>query len=245
MKHTANWIAAGTFVLGCTGFYLYTKKFEEAVRGGQAQAVLLVTQDLKPGDTLAESALGITEVPSDYLDSRRVRASEKENLVGVRVAQNLKAGDAILWSDIDDGAAHKHLAALVAPGRRAYSLKSDANPLGRLLKVADHVDVLLEKNGTTDTILQNVLVLAVGGQLERTDSLVGGKTIDGTGVTLSVSTEDAGVLLAAEGQGKLRLVLRNPEDEKTKPKKDDAQHLAAARTVAAGSETSQEIEHVR
>lgn len=245
MKHTANWIAAGTFVLGCAGLHLYTKKFEEAVRGGQAQAVLLVTQDLKPGDTLTESALGITEVPSDYLDSRRVRASEKDNLVGVRVAQNLKAGDAILWSDIDDGAAHKHLAALVAPGRRAYSLKSDANPLGRLLKVADHVDVLLEKGGKTETLLQHVLVLAVGGQLERSDSLVGQKSVEGSGVTLSVSSEEAQQLLAAESQGKLRLVLRNPEDEKTKPKTDTSVPVTTARLTTGTSETAPEIEHVR
>lgn len=245
MKHTANWIAAGTFVVGCAGFHLYTTQFEEAVRGGKAHAVLLVTQDLKPGDTLAASNLGVTEVPADYLDSRRVRAEERENLLGVRIAQNLKAGDSLLWSDIDDGAAHKHLAALVAPGQRAYSLKGDANPLGRLLKVADHVDVLLEKNGETETLLQHVLVLAVGGQLERKDDLLGGRSIGDSGVTLSVSAEEAAQLLAAERQGKLRLILRNPEDEKTKPQNEEAQRLAASGTSASSSEKTQVIEHVR
>lgn len=244
MKHTANWIAAGTFVLGCAGFHLYTTKFEEAVRGGKAHTVLLVTQDLKPGELLTASNLGVTDVPADYLDSRRVRAAEKENLLGVRIAQNLKAGDSLLWSDIDDGAAHKHLAALVAPGRRAYSLKGDANPLGRLLKVADHVDVLLDKNGETKTLLQHVLVLAVGGQLERKDDLLGGSTIGGSGVTLSVTSEEAAELFAAEREGKLRLVLRNPEDEKTK-QKEEVQRLAASHTPAGAAEKTQEIEHVR
>lgn len=245
MKHTANWIAAATFVLGCAGFHLYTTKFEEAVRGGKSHTVLLVTQDLKPGDTFTASNLGVTDVPADYLDSRRVRAAEKENLLGVRVAENLKAGDSLLWSDIDDGAAHKHLAALVAPGRRAYSLKGDANPLGRLLKVADHVDVLLEKSGKTETLLQHVLVLAVGGQLERKDDLLGGKSIGDSGVTLSVSSEEAAELFSAEREGKLRIVLRNPEDEKTKPDEEEAQRLAASGPSTSGSEKTQVIEHVR
>jgi Flp pilus assembly protein CpaB len=113
-----------------------------------------------------------------------------------------------------------------------------------LLKVADHVDVLLEKSGTTETLLEHVLVLAVGGQLERSDDLVGSKRVDGSGVTLSVSSEEAQQLLASESQGKLRLVLRNPEDEKTKPQKGDAQKFTAAR-APVGSETKVEIEHVR
>ncbi len=244
MKHTANWIAAATFVLGCTGFYFYTQKLEAEVGGGRPEQVLLVTQDLKPGDTLSQNNLGVATVPSDYIDTRRVRAPEKENLLGVRINQSLKAGEALLWSDIDDGAAHKHLAALVAPGRRAYSLKADANPLGRLLKVADHVDVLLESSGKTETLLQHVLVLAVGGQLERSDELLGRTSIGGSGVTLSVSAEEAQQLLAAESKGKLRLVLRNPEDEKKKLQEDEPKRVAT-RAPTAPADKNQEIEHVR
>ncbi len=243
MKNTANWIAAGTFVVGCAGFQIYRMQLEEGLRGGRPEAVLLVTRDLGPGDVLSETNLTSTQVPSDYLDGRRVRALEKDNLLGVRVNQQLKAGEGLLWSDIDDGAAHKHLAALVAPGRRAYSLEGDANPLGRLLKVADHVDVLLESGGKTETLLQHVLVLAVGGQIERDEDLLGRKSIGGSGVTLSVTSEEAQTLLSAENRGKLRLVLRNPEDEKKKPTRDN-QRIAEKRPIES-AESHQEIEHVR
>lgn len=244
MKHKANLIAVAAFVCGIAGFRMYTSQLEAELRGGEPQAVLLVTEDLKAGDTLTQSNLSTTRVPSDYVDSRRVLAKERDHLLGVQVSGELQAGTGLLWSDIADGAAHKHLAALVTPGRRAYTVESGANPLGRLLRVADHVDVLLETSQKTETLLEQVLVLAVGGQIRRDDGLLGDKTVRGSGVTLSVSPEQAEQLLEAESRGKLRLVLRNPEDERIRPKQPAGDVVATAPQKAAEDSTP-EIEHVR
>lgn len=244
MKQRANILATAAFVIGVVGFQMYARKLHAEVGGGKPESVLLVTQDLAAGATLSEANLTATEVPSDYLDARRVRASDKGHLLGVQVSQPLKAGEGLLWSDITDGAAHKHLAALVTPGRRAYTIEEDANPLGRLLRVADHVDVLLESGGKTSTLLEHVLVLAVGGQIQRDDALLGDAVVQDGGVTLSVTSEQAAELLAAEAGGSLRLVLRNPEDQSTEgdPSKSSEQKVTRPVGAAPGPLV---IEHVR
>jgi pilus assembly protein CpaB len=244
MKNKANLVAVGTFLAGMAGFQFYASKLKAEIRGGKPEAALVITQDLKAGAILSAEHLGAAEIPSDYLDARRVRAKEKQHLVGVQITTALKAGEALLWSDIADGAAHKHLASLVTPGKRAYTINTDANPLGRLLRVADHVDVLLDSGGQSSLLLQQVLVLAVGGQIEREESPLGGKVVQGSGVTLSVTSEQARQLLAAEAKGRLRLVLRNPDDSSTEREEPKSERSASYRSSHKES-TSLEIEHVR
>jgi len=244
MKNKANLVAVGTFLAGVAGFQLYASKLKAEIRGGKPETVLVITQDLKAGATLSAEHLGAAEIPSDYLDARRVRAKEKPHLVGVQITSPLKAGDALLWSDITDGAAHRHLASLITPGKRAYTINTDANPLGRLLRVADHVDVLLDSGGQSSLLLQQVLVLAVGGQIEKEESPLGGKVVQGSGVTLSVSGEQAKQLLAAESKGRLRLVLRNPEDQSIEREEPRLERSASFRSAQKETSTP-EIEHVR
>jgi pilus assembly protein CpaB len=178
------------------------------------------------------------------LDARRILKKERADLIGVAVAGPLRAGDGLVWSDIADGASHRHLASVVMPGRRAYGLSAKANPLGRLLRVGDHVDVLLEHSGSSETILERSLVLAVGSELsdgaksERSSGR-------GRGVTLSVSAKQAELLLAAEERGRLRLTVRNPEDLRLRDKKEAKVEKENHRRLAVVPDEKKEIEHVR
>lgn len=243
-NHRANLIGAAAFFLGLLGFQAYALRIKEEAQGGRPVSVLVMTQDLKAGTALTSASLATVEVPSDYLDDRRIRDSERANLIGVPLQTSLKAGEGLLWGDLADGSAHRHLASLVLPGRRAYSLEASANPLGRLLRVGDHVDVLVERSGSSEVLLERVMVLAVGGKVESDELGLVATDVGGKGVTVSVTASEAETLLGAESGGELRLILRNPEDLRTAAK-DSEGARQAGRPAVAKSETNQEIEHVR
>lgn len=245
MKKANIW-AGVAFVVGVAGLQLYAHELKKELQGGELQSLLIVTQDHEVGSSLTLEGLASLDVPSDYVDARRISSKERENLAGVAVQTRLRAGDSLLWSDLADGAARNHLAQMLLPGRRAYSIKASANPLGKLLRVGDHVDVLVEEAGMSSALLERVLVLAVGSRLGEIRDENSTAYAGAPGVTLSVSSAQAKRLLEAEAQGRLRLVLRNPEDAQI-----DAQVLSARRdpsptkSVRASAEAKQEIEHVR
>jgi pilus assembly protein CpaB len=122
-----------------------------------------------------------------------------------------------LSSDVAKFAERRQLSALVSNGMRALAIDGRAADFDGLLRPGDRVDVLLsmggqaDSSGATHTLLQNLLVLSVGGTTLRTDG--NEKTYSrGSTVTLSASVEQAQVLTEAMRRGKLTLTLRNGED---------------------------------
>ena len=103
MKNVANWAAGAAFVFGVAGFHLYTEKLADRLRGGEPQAVLIVTRDLAPGETLTDEHLSQVDLPSHYLDPRRILAAERKKVLGVPVDTVLHAGEGLVWSDLRDG----------------------------------------------------------------------------------------------------------------------------------------------
>jgi pilus assembly protein CpaB len=222
----------------------YAWQVRKQAQGGELKRVLVATEDLTRGQKLSEDSLGVMEVPADYVDSRRVLAADRSDIVGVPTQNGLKAGDALSWDDLADGAARRHLASFVTQGKRAYRLNPSSNSLGSLLKVGDHVDVMLERKGQVEVILERVLVLAVGSEVQvLEDLLIPPKSRD-KGVTLSLEPSQAATLLGAESKGEIKLVLRNPEDMKKLVQTGEAATSPASpRSQPAAS--VQEIEHVR
>lgn len=213
MTQLANRAAAATFLIGIVGFYLYTSRLEREARGGEPRPVLLLTKDVAPGQELAQGDVAEVLVPERHLDARRVPARDKGKVLGVAVENQLRIGDGLLWSDLRDGSAHQSLAAIVPRGQRAYSLPAKANPLGDLLQAGDRVDVLLERGGASELVLERVAVLVVGSSLVKEEADSSKRTRQKErGVIVSIAPEEAGVLLAAEGRGDLKLVLRHAED---------------------------------
>jgi Flp pilus assembly protein CpaB len=241
MTNIANKAAIAAFVLGTAGFYMYTERLALEVGGGKPQSVLLLTRDVAVGQVLSDEDVDEVEVPQHYLDSRRVSASELKKALGLSVAATLHAGDGLMWSDLKDGQAHQSLAELVVEGHRAFSLSAKSNPLGNLLQAGDWVDVLLEHAGASEILLERVAVLSVGDQMSLgLDELM--KTVKRrpTGVTLSVTQEQAAQLFAASSKGDLMLVLRNSAEE-VKKSLDPQLRTAPAPKAAE----LKEIEHVR
>jgi Flp pilus assembly protein CpaB len=197
--------------------YLYTQRLEAEISGGPKISVLVAANDIPVATTLAEKHLAVRDIPRAYLESRHVPAADLKKVLGKRVTDGIKANEAILATDIAKYRERKFLSSLVTNGMRAIAVDGRAADFDGLLRPGDRVDVLLstgaqsEAPGSTLTLLQNLLVLSVGGTTQRGDS--NEKTYGrGSTVTLGATAEQAQVLTEAMRRGKLTLTLRNSDD---------------------------------
>ncbi len=204
--------------LGAALLWVYMVRFEREARGGEPVPVLVATQDLAMGTALSQDVLGSRPIPEAYVDGRHVTASELKRVLGIRLRNNVRANEAVLWTDLASASGEdRGLASLVRPGHRAYTMVVDpSSTLAGLLQPGDRVDVLhtTQRNGrpVTLTLLQNVLVLAIGQQTGTLNATSEENRETASEVTVSVTPEQAQLLAEAQNMGGLRLVMRSPED---------------------------------
>lgn len=216
-------IAASVAALAGLGLsHLYLNRLEAEASGGPKVSILVVSEDLPIGAVLTDENLAARDVPQAYVEERNVRAADAKKVIGVRVAGGLRANEAVLWSDLTKFSEHARvLSGLVQNGLRAVTVDARSADFDGLLRPGDRVDVLFTtpskdaEGGVTTTLLQNLLVLSVGGDLGKRDTA----SKDDTGaagrtgsVTLSATLEQSQLLTQAKERGKLGLTLRNPDD---------------------------------
>lgn len=218
MDRKAILVAFVTAAVGGACLFMYMKRFEAETSGGEKIAVLIATRELKLGEKLDKSALGIRQLPQAYLEQRHIRLADLDGILGAQLSMSVHANEAVLWSDLSSTQSERRdLSGLIQPGMRAFAFfAKKAAPFAGLLRPGDRVDVLFspgDQMGTvtsaTLTLLQNVLVLAVGADVGATDTKTGS---NGRAVTVSLTPEQAQLVTHAQSQGQLDVVLRNPED---------------------------------
>jgi pilus assembly protein CpaB len=130
------------------------------------------------------------------------------------------------------------LSMLVRPNMRAASLEvNQVSGVSGFVLPGDRVDILatIEPNSSrqdaiTRTVLQNIEVLASGQKTEQRDN----KPITVQSVTILVDPDGAETLALAMHEGKIHLVLRNPEDQEvTKVASLSTQEMLGHRTDVA------------
>ncbi len=213
-------LASLVAALGAAGLaHVYMQKLEDEVSGGPRISVLVAAQDVPIGLTLTEKALAVRDLPQAYVETRHVRASDLSKIVGVRVASGLKVNETVLWSDLSQFSDHaKVLSGLIQNGLRAVAIDGRALDFEGLLRPGDRVDVLFTNTSkedgasSTSTILQNLLVLSVGGSIARSNGQAPSATVHGTSVAVSATIEQAQLLTQAQLRGKINLSLRNSDD---------------------------------
>lgn len=206
--------ALGSAALG----HVYFQRLEAEVSGGPKVPVLVAARDIPVGGALSESILAVRDVPLAYVEGRHVRASELKKVLGARLASGLRANEAVLWNDLSKYSDHTRvLSGLIKQGLRAVAIDSRTADFEGLLRPGDRVDVLFTtggpgSGGRTRTLLQNLLVLSVGGNIQRADEEGETSSARWGAVTLSASIEQAQKLVHAQGQGRLTLTLRSHDD---------------------------------
>jgi Flp pilus assembly protein CpaB len=202
--------AAVSTVLGMVLLQIHERRLVAEISGGDPVAVVTLLRDLPTGASLEADALGVRAVPEAYVERRAVRETDLDKVLGLKVALALRASESLLWTDLSAGRPEtRDLSALVQPGSRAVTVQ--AGTFDGLLRAGDRVDVVASGAPVAPELLQNLLVVAVGGDTGRdsTTTVVQGKR---TSVTLTGSLEQAAAIAEAARSGEVTLSLRNPED---------------------------------
>ncbi len=207
-----------------------------------AQDLVVVAREEIPAGTEVTAAM--VELAGVARGSAPVEAlTDMSDAVGQVARYPLVRGEQVLSSDLVDETTGDGLAFSVPPGMRAVSVAfSEVMGAGGLVVAGDRVDVLVattyeklfgpgdvispvdsEGHPMVITVLQNMLVLAVGQQFtpavddERDPATLrpeGALPQPGArSVTLAVTPEQTQLLFMAAGQGRLGLALRAFGDE--------------------------------
>lgn len=213
--------------------------------GGGAAFVAnqLVQQRAAPGAAGMSVVVAATEIPfGTKVEARHLRVIEMPPgsapsgvfhdpalVVGRVSTGTMLPGELLLSSRLVAHESGSALSAVVEPTMRALTVRvDDVVGVAGFLLPGNRVDVLAsrkqERNvATTETILQNVKVLAVD-QTAATDK---NEPVVVRAVTLEVTPGQAEVLVRHKEEGSLQLTLRNPLD-------DAVPSMAAAEPPPAG-----------
>lgn len=228
-------VGAMSTLIGVALLYAYMERFEREATGGELVQVAMLTLDIDPGTELVASMIAASPIPERYLESRHILFADADKALGMRVGLAGKAGEALLWTDLAGMQAEvRMLSQLVPEGMRAMPVRVHRGSLSRLLRPGDLVDVLFTSSAnhstTTSTLLQGILVLAIGDDLGSSSSSRSSGARSGE-VTVSVTPDQVRLLATRSHEGDLELVLRNPDD--VVRVEDNVQHVTQALPSAA------------
>lgn len=215
-------IAMTLALFGVLLLWLYVRRFEVETSGGERVHLLTVVSPIARGTVLTDDMLGVREVPISYVESRAVKSAELSKVRGLRTAADLDPQDTLQWSDLAIAVEDRDLSSLIQPGNRALTIEARQNSL---IRPGDYVDVLAtfkSRSGqdyaaATVVLLQRVLVLAVGNELQR-QALQGGNessrgpSAGARNLTLSLELDEAQMVALADQNAELSVALRGGTD---------------------------------
>ena len=197
------------------GYYGLTSVASQAAARSNAnyKDVVVTVTDLTYGVKLDKEMLKMVRYPKESVPEGAF--ASMDSVVGQTTRVFMSAREpvtAIKLSSRGGG-----LSMLVRPTMRAASLEvNQVSGVSGFVLPGDRVDVLTTvdsrgayEDAITRTVLQNIEVLAAGQKTEQRDN----KPITVQSVTLLVNPEGAETLALALHEGKIHLVLRNPEDQ--------------------------------
>lgn len=235
MNRRALFVSLVIGILGVVLLLLYQRRFETEASGGEKVRLLFVVKQIDRNKPISDDMLAVREVPLSYVEDRAVKETEKASVVGLTVANTVRAQQTLLWTDIFSGSdARRELSSLVKPGMRAVAVRLARDDTGTaLIRPGDYVDVIgvlatgsqptvaADSQRSASVLLQHVLVLATGTatsieQIENREREK--KTFSSYGesnLTLSLTLAEAQLLALASERGRLSVALRSPEDART------------------------------
>lgn len=209
---------------GLVVFYLYQGQFRFERSGGPVVEVVSAARDIPFGEPVHAEWLATKDIPQSYLEDRHIPAVRIRDLIGLPLAQSVRAGEAIMRTDLSSlSDQQRTLSGEVTPGSRAITIAAtQTSAFNGLLRPGDHVDVALTVGDPMRTsgwhnlmLLENVPVLAVGRHIQEEEIAEGqrgyrlGQT---TSVTLELPSRDTQLITEAQQIGRVQLLLRNGSD---------------------------------
>jgi pilus assembly protein CpaB len=173
-----------------------------------AAAPLPVGIQIKPSD------VKVVKVPRDQFPNGAFQRIEE--IIGRPVISNILLEEPVLAGRLANRGSGFGLAPVIPTGMRAVAVKvNEVVGVAGFVIPGMRVDVLVtvrppeDASARTSTILQNILVVSAGQQIQPDSS---GRAVNVPVVTLLVTPEQAEILTLAGGEGRIQLVLRNSAD---------------------------------
>ena len=202
-------------------WFLYAST--KAPRVEKTVAIQAAAHDMPAGTLLRKEDLKTVRFPEK--DVPKAAILDQKLALNRPLLFPVSANEPITLSKIASATGAEGLAATIELGERAISVPiSDVSGVSGLIQPRSHVDVLFTRPGSaveavTTTLLEDVVVLAIGRTTEGTSSSTTAAATaqaaarpPAQSATLLVTPEQARKIELAKNQGKISLSLRNPLD---------------------------------
>jgi pilus assembly protein CpaB len=246
MNRRALVIALIVSLVGAALLALYIRRFEEEASGGEPVKLLVAVKPIEAGALITEEVLATRAVPRAYVEDRAVLETERAKILGLRVGHTIQAQQTMMWTDLaiamEKG---RSLSSLIQPGMRAITVRTKGNEDKgfALIRPGDRIDVIAtmpqndkQENRSSLVLLQNVLVLAVGGDTgsDAPEQQPGNQKQMEMILSLSLTVPEAQLLALATEKGALTVALRNPDDVRVTEGMNDLSTSALTDTKRRG-----------
>ncbi len=191
-----------------------------AVITGETVPIFVAIKDIPFGVPLTAEVLKLEPWPKDKIPTGAV--SNIADAEGRRTRQKLYSGEPILENKLlGKGANSQGASAVIPKGYRVVAVQVDSVSGSGLILPGDRVDVLVYLVGnsqheipetSTRTVLQDVKVFAVNEVVELDKDKEGKERPSSKTISLLVTPAQAAKVTLASEMGKIRLVMRSPED---------------------------------
>lgn len=190
-----------------------TARLDTTVEANQ-ENVVVAALDISFGQMIEPQQVKLVAMPKDAVPADAFHSVE--SVTGRIATMTLLSGDVLREARLAEHMGGSTLASLIAPNKRAISLRvDDVVGVGGFLLPGNRVDVLVSRkpSGSTyaqsETILYDLRVLAVD-QTASTDKT---QPVVVRAVTLEMDSDEAERLVKAQSEGRIQLALRNPLDD--------------------------------
>lgn len=190
--------------------------------------VVVAKQDISAGVPITENMVKEETLPKNIIQPRA--ATTVDRVVGRASLAPIAKGEQVLLNKIAISGQEVSLSSKIPRGKRAITVSIDnISSVGGMVRPGDHVDIVgmvplpaMTSEGkqvnqmTTMPLFQDVLVLAVGQDF----STVSGVKREGPvspAITFALTPQEANIIAFVQEQGKIRLILRSPEDTQIQP----------------------------
>ncbi len=206
-------LIAGIIVALLVGVGTYTwlqKRTAVKPENVLTQPVVVAAVDLSWGKVLDTAQVKTSpflksSLPQGYF-------TNPSQVVGRTLLYPVKAGEPLFETQLAPTSVKTGgVSAIISPNKRAMAVKVDkVIGVSGFINPGNHVDVLVTMEGLTKTVLENVLVLTVGPQMDMTGKQEKPTPVDV--ITMELTTVEAEKLALAAAAGRVMLALRNPTD---------------------------------
>ncbi len=211
-------LAAGFAAAGLAFLLVRGRLPAEASAASPAVMVVVATRDIPARTLISAGAVRLRSIPRSNVPEGA--AKSPSTFIGKVSVQPISAGAALTESAVSVPSAALGMAFALPPSLRAVTVATDpADGVDLFVRPEDHVDVLATDepgSGPAEarTVLQNVLLLAVGSQTSPDPSSDAPPVpVSGAAhVTLAVTPRQAQALVLAAARGHLHLALRAAGD---------------------------------